>query len=428
MSDVLQMPMRVSVANVEQDEAQATLDMINRHAMQPFRSLDNVFVFEGNCSNNLLDAYHTKMDPHTTLNNYANDLDRGVSLMNGHDITQIPYGRSFKGVVIPEQEVTSVRGSWYVPKGLEINGSNTDHLIRAITTGVQRDMSVGFTDSEYRCSSCGRDLFDYRCDHFPGLEDENGNRTFAWIMNARLREVSTVYKGATPNATISAYVDKARSYYDQGELDQSYIMKLENAYSIRLDDGTKHSFYVPSKRLKGEENIDEPKEDKTMGAQARNSLLDDIRSAIRENKVEKAVIYDILGEEGDPFRQPEDIELRNELGKEFCKIEAIRQLKKEAQQGRRYLSDVIDQAVSSRVKAQGDSFNADSYRQMLTLSGDIDHIKDEIDSYERLAKQRFVGGRQTEDDQLPNDDDDNRSDDSFKLDPNADNFFEEGEE
>lgn len=417
MTALVEVPMRVAAEVVEKDETQKTLEAINRHAMEPFESLDEVFPFRGICSNSKMDAYLTKMDPETTLRNYVNNLKSGVSLMNGHDITQSPYGRSYDGEIItdPIQDITSVRGSWYIPKDTVVNGVNTDQSIRAIKTGIQRDMSVGFGGDKlsYRCSSCSRDLFDHECPHFPGMVDERGDMTFAWIVDAHLREVSTVYKGATPDA----YIEKARAYHGQGELDLGYIAKLENAYSIRLDDGKdKRSFYLPKRQTKEEQN---------MTAQARNSLLDDIRSAIRENKIEKSVVYDILAEEGDKFRQPEDIEIRNELGKDFSKPEAVRQLKKEAQQGRRYLADVIDSAVRSRVKAQGDTFNADSYRQMLTLSGDIDHIKDEIDSYERLAKERFVGGRQTADDNLPNDDDDNQRSDnaSFSVNPEEDDFF-----
>ncbi|MEN3781485.1 hypothetical protein [Priestia megaterium] len=420
-SALVEIPMRVAASKVKEEEAQATLDLINRHTMEPFRSMDELFPFSGICSNDRMDSYMTKMDPYTTLRNYAANLKDGVSLMNGHDISQIPYGRSYDGEVITdsEQELTSVRGFWYIPKDTEVNGVNTNQSIRAIKTGIQRDMSVGFGGDNmyYRCSSCGKDLFDWECEHFPGMMDERGEMTFAWIVDASLREVSTVYKASCPGA----YIEKARAFYGQGQLEQSYITKLENTYSIRLDDGKgKRSFYLPKRQ--------QTKEEQNMGAQARNSLLDDIRSAIRENKIEKAVVYDILAEEGDPFRQPEDIQLRNELGKDYCSTQAIRQLKREAQQGRRYLADVIDSAVASRVKAQGDTFNADSYRQMLTLSGDIDHIKDEIDSYERLAKQRFVGGRQTQDDQLPSDDDNRSEDNSFKIDPDKDNFFEEGDE
>ncbi|KAB2328939.1 hypothetical protein F7731_23590 [Cytobacillus depressus] len=386
MSELVQIPVRINQINVSEEDPDTSLilDKINRLTLEPFRSMEEFYVFSGICSNDRLDSYYTKMDPETTLRNYTNDLKQGVSLLPSHDIMQSPFGRSYDGVL----ENNEVDSYWYIVRDLTINGEKTNDTIRAIQTGIKRDLSVGFGGDRlwYKCSSCGRDMWDWECPHFPGLEDENDMRTFAWIMDAHLREVSTVYKGATPGA----YINKARQFVEQGDLPYSEILKLENAYNIRLDNG-KRSFYMPK---------NETKEDEEMTQAARNNLLDDIRSAIRENKIEKAVVYDILSEEGDPFRQPEDIALRNELGKDYSSIQAIRQLKKEAQQGRRYLADVIDQAVAARVKAHGDTFNAESYRTMLSLSGDIDHIKEEIDSYERIAKQRFTPGRQTEPENL----------------------------
>lgn len=385
MSELLHIPVRINQTSKRSDDPDTalTLQKINRLTLEPFQSLDDVYLFSGICSNDRLDSYMTKMDPETSLRNYTADLKNGVSLLPNHDVTQSPFGRSYDATL----ENNEVDSYWYIVRDLVLNGENTNDTIRAIQTGIKKDLSIGFGGEEmyYKCSSCGRDMWDWECSHFPGMEDENGIRTFVWVMNAKLREVSVVYKGATPGAFIS----KARQYAEQGELSSNIIHKLENAYSIRLDDGKGRSFYMPK-------NQNENKEDESMANTARNSLLDDIRAAVRENKVEKAVIYDILAEEGDPFRQPEDIALRNELGKDYSSTLAIRQLKKEAQQGRRYLADVIDSAVQARIKAQGDTFNADSYRSMLSMSGDIDHIKEEIQSYERLAKEKFTPGRQTE--------------------------------
>lgn len=158
------------------------------------------------------------------------------------------------------------------------------------------------------------------------------------------------------------------------------------------------------------------------------NFVDELRTQIRENKLEKGIVYDILTEEGEAFRQPDDIALRNELGRDYTNVQAIRMLKKEAQQGRRYLADVIDEAVASRVRAQGDTFNAESYRTMLRNSADIDSIKEEIQGYERMAEQRFTPGRQTEGDdpdaqktpegQKPDDDK------QVRVDNNRLNFFE----
>ena len=431
MSDLIQLPVRVQAAQIEPDENELILEKVNRFTLEPIRDIAELFLFSGVASNDRLDAYFTRMDPMTTLKNYVGNLREGVSLQSGHDITKNPFGRSYDAQSLTTHEENAVLGHWYMIRDLNINGENTNDLIRAIKSGIMRDLSIGFGGSEmyHRCSSCGKDLFDHQCPHFPGLEDENGRMVFAWVVNATLREVSTVYKGATPGAYISSsFVDKARSYVDQGQLSQTHIARLEGAYSTRLDDG-RRSFYLPKT---AEQENKRNEEAENMGDQertyySRNNLLGDIRQAVRENKIEKAAIYEVLGEEGDKFRQPEDIKLRNELGKDFCSVEAVRQLKKEAQQGRRYLADVIEDAVKARVRAFGDSFNAESYRAMLTTSGEIDHIKEEIDAYERMAKERFKPGRQTEPEKVPGEDQ-NEEENNARFEPDNENLFDGGDE
>ena len=127
------------------------------------------------------------------------------------------------------------------------------------------------------------------------------------------------------------------------------------------------------------------------------NLLEQIREALKENKVEKKRVYDILAEEGETYRQADDIAIRNELG-EKATLEGVRALKAEAEQGRQYTADLIDDAVKARVKVQGDGFKEESYRQMLARSNDLEYIKDEIESYNKMASDRFVAGRQTEKD------------------------------
>lgn len=414
----MHIPVRVSSEKADDE----MLKKINRHTLEPV-TLDDVFTFSGICSNDRMDSYLTRMDPTTTLKNYAEDLRNGVPLLPGHDITKNPYGRSYDGEFIQAEadESNQVRGHWYILNNTNLNGENTGDTIRAIKAGILKDMSVGFGNPNmwYRCSSCGRDVMNFDCPHLPGMEDEEGRVTFAWVVEGRLREVSTVYKGATPGS----WIDKAREYVNQGQIPQMNIQRLEREYQVRLDDG-KRSFYMPKNN--------ETKEDEGMSQTARNSLLDDIRNAVRENKVEKGKIYDILTEEGEPFRQPDDVALRNELGRDYTSVGAVRTLKREAQQGRRYLADVVDAAVASRVRAQGDTFNSESYRAMLNNSADIDAIKEEIRAYEKMAEQRFTGGRQTEDEtpedkkepeHKTQDEEKNERVDNFSL-----NIFEKGDE
>ncbi|MED4292415.1 hypothetical protein P4678_10820 [Priestia megaterium] len=228
MTGALHLPVRLQVAQ----EQEIDLDAINRHTLEPVTA-DDIFTFSGVCSNDRLDSYFTRMDPVTTLRNYAADLNNGVSLLGNHNIYTAPFGRSYGGQLIQDDtdNANAVRGDWYILKGVKINGESTDDTIRAIKAGITRDMSVGFSDESYRCGSCGRDLWDWECPHIPGLEDENSRMSFAWIENARLREVSTVYKGATPGA----YIDKARAYVQQGELEENKIAKLEQRFQTRFE-------------------------------------------------------------------------------------------------------------------------------------------------------------------------------------------------
>jgi len=378
-AQVLHLPVRLSL---EQNQ-DVDLELINRHTIEPV-TMEDIFTFSGNCSNDRQDSYFTRMDPTTTLRNYAEDLKTGVSLLNGHDISLIPYGRSYDGTLVPAADdansFNAVRGHWYIMRGLTLNGENTDDTIKAMKAGIIRDMSVGFGGDKmsYRCGSCGRDLWDWECPHIPGLEDEHGRMSFSWIVDAHLREVSTVYKGATPGA----YIDKAREYMQQGQLSQQNIEILERQFQVRLDNN-KRSFFM-SKNHKGANSV---------------GLLQQITDAIRENKVEKREIYKLLGEEGETFRQPDDIAIRNELG-DNATVDGVKQLKEEAEQGRTYAADMINNAVEARTRAQGDKFDADKYRQMLVRAADLDFVKEEIDTYEAMAKDRFNGGRQTNGDPL----------------------------
>ncbi|MBA4543986.1 hypothetical protein H1164_13940 [Thermoactinomyces daqus] len=368
-ANLLHLPVRLIGENREMD-----LDLINRHTLEPVTA-EEVFTFSGICSNDQPDAYFTRMDTSTTLRNYVEDLQTGVSLQESHDITRNPYGRSYHGELISTEEGGhAVRGYWYIIRDLHINGANTNDMIRAIQTGVIRDLSVGFGGSDmwYRCGSCGRNLWDWECHHIPGLEDEEGQINFAWVMDAKLREVSTVYKGATPGA----YIEKAREYVSQGQLSQQNIARLERQYHVRLDDGQR-SFFISQK-----------------GSEQTVNLLEQLRQAIQENKIEKNRVYDILSE-GEPFRQSDDIALRNELG-DYATVEGVRQLKQEVRMGRAYLADSIDQAVKARIRAFGDSFDAENYRSMLLKLNDLDSVKEEIRLYEQMVKQRFTPGRQTE--------------------------------
>lgn len=381
-STVLHLPARIVLSAEEAPNTNADLEKINRHTLEPVTESE-IFTFSGHCSNDRLDSHFTRMDPLTTLRNYTDDLKSGISLQEGHNVYVNPYGRSYDGELIAvgdEQGLTNaVRGSWYIMRGVTVNGNKTDDTIRQIKAGIVRDMSVGFAGGSYRCGSCGKDLWNSDCPHIPGLEDENGRMSFAWIVDARLREVSTVYKGSTPNA----YIDKARDYVKQGQMEMDKVHQLEQRFNVRLDDGSR-SFYIVNKKREVGSNMD---------------LLEQVRTAIKESKIEKRALYDVLGTEGEKFRQPDDIAIRNELG-DAASVDGVKKMKEEAEQGRQYVADLVDKAVEARVRAQGEGFKAEPYKNMLSRSADIEYIKSEIESYDAMTQERFTPGRQTEAEKL----------------------------
>lgn len=378
------MPMRVTRSDLEVTDKE--LELINQHAVKAL-TRDEVFVYEGICSSDELDSYDTRMDPHTTLKNFAAELIDGVALLEGHDTNKNPYGRSFYSEVIEKEGTTSVRGRWYIPRGITLNGVNSDDTIRGIESGIIRDMSVGFggNDVWYKCSADGKDLWD--TPYYPGDMDEEGNRVFFWIMDAHLREVSTVYKGACPGA----YIEKARSAISDGGIDDKRITVLEERYQTRFDRGVDAFFDANKRKEKERANV---------------SVLDSLRAELKENKLERKAVYEVLAEGGETFRQPEDIAIRNVLG-ERATEEGVKLLLEEADSGRAYVADLIETAVKERVAAQGDTFNSESYQKALERSSDIDYIKDEIESYRKQKGNKFSAGRQTGN----GNGDDDRSDD-----------------
>jgi hypothetical protein len=93
------------------------------------------------------------------------------------------------------------------------------------------------------------------------------------------------------------------------------------------------------------------------------------------------------------FESQEDVAIRNALGEGNASVEAINRMKQEAEAGRKYKEDLIDSAVKARVAVQGEDFNAESYKSMLTRA-DLEFIKEERESYEKMKSKKFSSGRQ----------------------------------
>ena len=202
------------------------------------------YFWRAQISSSRLDAYYTRMDPATTLRNFADDATAGVSFQNSHDTRQLGLGQSLQGRFIGAQGngVARTEADFYTIPNVRLNQVSTDDFINGVRSGVVRDVSVGFYGGEFQCSICNRDMMrDYACPHIPGMTydpnkpddwrtDPNGETATATVKNARLAEVSAVYDGATPGAAILKAIGAAQD----GRLTPQQARLLESRYRINL--------------------------------------------------------------------------------------------------------------------------------------------------------------------------------------------------
>lgn len=209
------------------------LAAINAHARRSLARSD-VFVVDARPSDTSVDSHFTRMDPDTTLANYAEDASDGVPILNSHGAAgngyiDLPVGRSFAGTLLRDDYTTprgttlhatktkpAVYTAHYLPRGVTTSSTSNDDLIRAIDAGILPDVSVGFGNTKprgangywYRCDECGEDLLrSPECTHYPGMlvKSDNGKETHratATVMDAGLKEYSHVWRGSNPSAQL----------------------------------------------------------------------------------------------------------------------------------------------------------------------------------------------------------------------------------
>ncbi len=197
----------------EYEPTKEELVIINeRFAKVPYKSVSDLYLFPAMIIDNQLTAYFTRMHP-TFLEQCVKDLFDGVGFLVGHNRDTIPMARSFKGHLTSNGNVMEVFAKFFMQKDLTVNGVNTNDFMRAFLGGTVEDVSIGFAAKRYECSICQNDIRSTDCPHWPGKKyndkdevTEDGTLCFAWVMEPAgpkgeaLLEVSTVYKGAAPEA------------------------------------------------------------------------------------------------------------------------------------------------------------------------------------------------------------------------------------
>lgn len=330
------------------------------------------FFWTAEISNDQIDSYYTHMLP-STLNNFVTGARAGISFLNSHRHNELPFGRSLDGRLISDGQRQRVLADFFTLPGLNLNGVTTDDFITGVRAGIVADVSVGFHGGTHFCDICKTNYMSWDCPHLAGMKFEVKDSGLVTctvsVDNATLSEVSGVFDGATPDATIQ----KAQRMAEAGELKPDAVRVLEARYRTRLP--TKRSFAV------------NPQRDKTMEFE---QIVNQIREVLAL-PADADVVAGVLA----VSTAPEKLRtVEQQLTEARAKVAELEPL---AADGRAYRDDLINEALAEGVRAYGDKFNRATYEAALKPAS-LDLIRQMKTDWAAVGDSRFAGGRQTVDD------------------------------
>lgn len=348
---------------------------------------DNIYTFSAEISNDGVDAYFSHMHK-TTLGNFARGAETGVSLLDSHDSRQLGIGYSCGGRLIEEGGVVRVVADFYIVRGLKYGGgysySTSDDFIVAIESGVVRDVSVGLYGGRHICDIDGQSIWSWDCPHFPGqtyavTDAESGEETLIvctyTIYDGILAEVSIVYDGATPSAMIMKGIDGVVSE------------RMTPAALAELVKATRTNIRLPQNgEAMNEQTPNGPDAittdvvwDYLATYGVTSDTTTDMVTAVRQ------LVSNLEGERDAAAARAAALESNLEASEIW------------AAQGRQYHAHLIDQVVEAGVRAQGNAFPVDTYRELLA-SASISHLKRVLQSLDEAANLALGSGRRITED------------------------------
>ena len=185
-----------------------------------------------------VDAHGTRMTE-KTLKNFASDLKSDIQFKDSHQ-----YGHGFGVSTGGSYRDNMVYGDFTLMPGYNLRNAsypNSDEFIRAISDGIIKDVSVGFSGGTRICSICEARWYSDNCYHYPGrtyekIDKKTGKKAMVraevYIDDAHLVEVSAVSRGSNPDSEI---ISKAQRCLEAGQLPEDLQRELEEMYEIRLD-------------------------------------------------------------------------------------------------------------------------------------------------------------------------------------------------
>lgn len=431
------------------------LAKINRFAKRPF-SAGEVFAFPAKMIGDaVVPNRYMRLHP-DLLTEFTKQANGGnVAFMMNHRWAAwfglsekkgpMNVGRVFKSWMaeshdLPDETVAQF-GEVYIPRGKEKDGVKTDEVIESIEDGTQFDVSIGFGFNKAECSICGKDIRDkYRddgCKHYPGRAYDDKLCVIVAKPPGDQFELSAVYAGAYPTAgTLGANAtDPAPNVeevvYAEDLTKVEVGARIVGAYGrgtmnlwVPKDAIQRTSFSIGSNTtVKGGEKVEGEKEksawDKfgetaeALGLSAEQmtnvlskfiQLSNDSPARLSDLVASLDTVTGVEVKEGGhvilAVQSPDTIQtgtldlqaVKQTLGKEYD-LPGVLTLAKD---GLVLREQVIDDCVKMRVRAQGNAFDADTYKETLHKANfSIDEIQALTEGFRAAAGEVLAPGRKT---------------------------------
>ena len=418
------------------------LEKINLLAKRPL-SAEDVFVFAGKAiGDGLIPTRYMRVHK-SLMEAFKVDALKGVSLMLDHawanfGILAQAYGRTFDAVIrrtMDESETDEVNALFldhYIVRNREKSGIATDQLIADIEDGVLFDTSIGFGNSKYECSICGGDYMDSsKCEHYRGSEYDGKTCSIILKPPGYLMENSLVFDGAYPGAGVLSAMSARdiENTFDTVEdikgLEQG--TKLIHTFSLRGGINTFavrapiKGIVVPDISLSIAESAPRKEDDTTVDLQtevftkisemigltpeqATDATVEQVMTALSEKYSEQFTAEIIASAvpaepQEDTLSVMDPADIRRALGITEEEVPEGWQARvvSLAQEGREARQDLIQEALDWGVRASGNGFAIESFREILSEPGrTIKAIKEMREQFKREAAEKLAPGRVTQ--------------------------------
>lgn len=432
---------------VPEASAEIASEISERFALATLAPSD-IFLVRGTISTDAADSYYTRMDPETTLKNFAADFTEGQSLLDSHNSWALAsvLGQSYRGTLenVDEAEgkpaTKRVLVDWYITR----DDANTV-IIQRVVAGTVRRQSVGFGGDEMEIISEQDGKGIWESDYYPGMKlpEKLGRATFL-VKNARAFEGSLVFKNSTPGSLVERAPDttyigrivaRVADLARRGDIPRDDVARLGQRWGVRFA-GAPAQFAMPGGRPRAASSGERWELEGTTMAKAGATLadqvfaragkklsretvtkLDGIATRIGDAKDELVDLVASVSEDADKDAEEERtaaladqragvVAALADLGIVVDRAApdlavAIRaqqaeiaKLRAGAKDGEDYRASVIESALNEGARALGDKFDR-AAREAQLKALPLAEVLERQEAWKEIGDKRFAGGRAT---------------------------------